>query len=114
MSEIWHVAGSYNSAHGFFSNPYQVSDAAIMEVFLKVFLAVPGRWAQRLLALTLVAPMLGVGAQATRQDFALKDGDTVVFFGSARFASLSDAQGALTVLEKPGSARPARCLALLP
>src|SRR3954471_20618556 len=33
--------------------------------------------------------------------------DTVVFFGSARFASLSDAQGALTVLEKPGSARPA-------
>src|SRR3954466_1759185 len=33
--------------------------------------------------------------------------DTVVFFGSARFASLSDAQGALTLLEKPGSARPA-------
>lgn len=33
--------------------------------------------------------------------------DTVVFFGSARFASLSDAQNALTVLEKPGSARPA-------
>ena len=55
----------------------------IREVFLKVFLAVPGRWAQRLLALTLVAPMLGVGAQATRQDFALKDGDTVVFFGDS-------------------------------
>ena len=34
--------------------------------------------------------------------------DTVVFFGSARFASLSDAQNALTILEKPGSARPAR------
>jgi len=33
--------------------------------------------------------------------------DTVVFFGSARFASLSDAQGALTLLDKPGSARPA-------
>src|SRR5438270_4532270 len=34
--------------------------------------------------------------------------DTVVFFGSARFASLSDAQDALTILEKPGSARPAK------
>ena len=34
--------------------------------------------------------------------------DTVVFFGSARFASLSEAQDALTILEKPGSARPAR------
>src|SRR5437763_11391344 len=33
--------------------------------------------------------------------------DTVVFFGSARFASLSDAQDALTILEKPGSAKPA-------
>ena len=33
--------------------------------------------------------------------------DTVVFFGSARFASLPDAQSALTMLEKPGSARPA-------
>src|SRR5438067_4727883 len=33
--------------------------------------------------------------------------DTVVFFGSARFASLSDAHGALTLLDKPGSARPA-------
>ena len=33
--------------------------------------------------------------------------DTVVFFGSARFASLSDAQNALTILDKPGSARPA-------
>src|SRR6476620_10853736 len=33
--------------------------------------------------------------------------DTVVFFGSARFASLPDAQDALTILEKPGSARPA-------
>jgi len=33
--------------------------------------------------------------------------DTVVFFGSARFASLPDAQNALTILEKPGSARPA-------
>ncbi|HLK06595.1 MAG TPA: TIGR00730 family Rossman fold protein [Candidatus Angelobacter sp.] len=33
--------------------------------------------------------------------------DTVVFFGSARFASLSDAQNALTILEKPGSAKPA-------
>jgi hypothetical protein len=32
--------------------------------------------------------------------------DTVVFFGSARFASLPDAQNALTILEKPGSARP--------
>src|ERR1043166_10302231 len=31
--------------------------------------------------------------------------DTVVFFGSARFASLPDAQNALTILEKPGSAR---------
>src|SRR5258708_34946345 len=28
--------------------------------------------------------------------------DTVVFFGSARFASLPDAQQALTILEKPG------------
>lgn len=34
--------------------------------------------------------------------------DTVVFFGSARFASLSQAEQALTILEKPGSARPAR------
>jgi uncharacterized protein (TIGR00730 family) len=33
--------------------------------------------------------------------------DTVVFFGSARFASLSEAEHALTILEKPGSARPA-------
>jgi uncharacterized protein (TIGR00730 family) len=33
--------------------------------------------------------------------------DTVVFFGSARFASLPDAQKALTILEKPGSAKPA-------
>jgi hypothetical protein len=33
--------------------------------------------------------------------------DTVVFFGSARFASLSAAQQKLTLLEKPGSAHPA-------
>jgi uncharacterized protein (TIGR00730 family) len=33
--------------------------------------------------------------------------DTVVFFGSARFASLDIAQQKLAVLEKPGSARPA-------
>jgi uncharacterized protein (TIGR00730 family) len=33
--------------------------------------------------------------------------DTVVFFGSARFASLPEAQNALTILEKPGSAKPA-------
>ncbi len=33
--------------------------------------------------------------------------DTVVFFGSARFASLSASQEKLTVLEKPGSAQPA-------
>jgi uncharacterized protein (TIGR00730 family) len=33
--------------------------------------------------------------------------DTVVFFGSARFASLSSAEDALTILEKPGSAKPA-------
>ena len=33
--------------------------------------------------------------------------DTVVFFGSARFASLPDAQRALTILEKDGSAKPA-------
>ena len=33
--------------------------------------------------------------------------DTVVFFGSARFGCLSDAQDRLTILEKPGSARPA-------
>ena len=33
--------------------------------------------------------------------------DTVVFFGSARFASLETAQGALALLEKPGSAKPA-------
>jgi uncharacterized protein (TIGR00730 family) len=33
--------------------------------------------------------------------------DTVVFFGSARFASLSDAQEKLTILEKPGSAKAA-------
>src|SRR6201995_407907 len=33
--------------------------------------------------------------------------DTVVFFGSARFASLPDAQNALTIREKPGSAKPA-------
>jgi uncharacterized protein (TIGR00730 family) len=36
--------------------------------------------------------------------------DTVVFFGSARFASLSTAQQKLTVLEKPGSAQPAASL----
>src|SRR5213082_1646035 len=33
--------------------------------------------------------------------------DTVVFFGSARFANLSSAQTALQLLEKPGSAIPA-------
>ena len=33
--------------------------------------------------------------------------DTVVFFGSARFASLSDTQNKLTMLEKPHSAKPA-------
>jgi uncharacterized protein (TIGR00730 family) len=33
--------------------------------------------------------------------------DTVVFFGSARFGCLSEAENALTILEKPGSARPA-------
>jgi uncharacterized protein (TIGR00730 family) len=33
--------------------------------------------------------------------------DTVVFFGSARFASLDQAQRKLTILEKPGAARPA-------
>jgi uncharacterized protein (TIGR00730 family) len=32
--------------------------------------------------------------------------DTVVFFGSARFTSLPDAQNALTALEKDGSAKP--------
>ncbi|HET9182118.1 MAG TPA: TIGR00730 family Rossman fold protein [Candidatus Angelobacter sp.] len=34
--------------------------------------------------------------------------DTVVFFGSARFASLSQSEKALTILEKPGSARSAK------
>jgi uncharacterized protein (TIGR00730 family) len=34
--------------------------------------------------------------------------DTVVFFGSARFASLPDAQQALAALEKEGSAKPAQ------
>ncbi|HLY99147.1 MAG TPA: TIGR00730 family Rossman fold protein [Candidatus Angelobacter sp.] len=33
--------------------------------------------------------------------------DTVVFFGSARWASLPDAENALTLLEKPHSAKPA-------
>ena len=33
--------------------------------------------------------------------------DTVVFFGSARFGCLSEAENALTILEKPGSAQPA-------
>src|SRR5258706_12175677 len=33
--------------------------------------------------------------------------DTVVFFGSARFASLSSAEGQLALLENPGSATPA-------
>src|SRR5437773_9906647 len=33
--------------------------------------------------------------------------DTVVFFGSARFASRSDAVSALELLERPGSAQPA-------
>ena len=33
--------------------------------------------------------------------------DTVVFFGSARFANRSDAESALEVLQKPSSARPA-------
>ncbi len=33
--------------------------------------------------------------------------DTVVFFGSARFNSLSSAQGRLELLEKPGSMKPA-------
>jgi uncharacterized protein (TIGR00730 family) len=33
--------------------------------------------------------------------------DTVVFFGSARFHSRDDAQNALELLEKPGSAKPA-------
>jgi uncharacterized protein (TIGR00730 family) len=34
--------------------------------------------------------------------------DTVVFFGSARFASMSQSEQALTILEKPGSAKPAK------
>ena len=34
--------------------------------------------------------------------------DTVVFFGSARFASLSQTEKALTILEKPGSAKSAK------
>ncbi|HYL92821.1 MAG TPA: TIGR00730 family Rossman fold protein [Alphaproteobacteria bacterium] len=33
--------------------------------------------------------------------------DTVVFFGSARFAGMTDAKKALTMLDKPGSAKPA-------
>jgi len=33
--------------------------------------------------------------------------DTVVFFGSARFHSLSDAEGALHLLQRPGSRQPA-------
>jgi len=33
--------------------------------------------------------------------------DTIVFFGSARFHSRSDAEEALVLLEKPGSATPA-------
>jgi len=33
--------------------------------------------------------------------------DTVVFFGSARFGCLSEAQNRLTILAKPGSAQPA-------
>jgi hypothetical protein len=33
--------------------------------------------------------------------------DTIVFFGSARFHSRSDAEEALVLLEKPGSAKPA-------
>ena len=33
--------------------------------------------------------------------------DTVVFFGSARFASRETSEGALQLLEKPGSAAPA-------
>src|SRR5947209_14816561 len=33
--------------------------------------------------------------------------DTVVFFGSARFASLSQAENQLQILEKPASAAPA-------
>jgi uncharacterized protein (TIGR00730 family) len=33
--------------------------------------------------------------------------DTVVFFGSARFAGRLEAEEALTILEKPGSAKPA-------
>ncbi len=33
--------------------------------------------------------------------------DTVVFFGSARFASLSSAEGQMALLEKSGSAKPA-------
>src|SRR5215470_12718882 len=33
--------------------------------------------------------------------------DTVVFFGSARFHSRSEAEGALEVLQKPGSRTPA-------
>src|SRR6201984_1540782 len=33
--------------------------------------------------------------------------DTVVFFGSARFASLSDAEGRLALLDKTASAKPA-------
>src|SRR3954449_11398479 len=33
--------------------------------------------------------------------------DTVVFFGSARFHSRSDADSALQLLDKPGSATPA-------
>src|SRR5260370_4127856 len=33
--------------------------------------------------------------------------DTVVFFGSARFAGLDEAQKKLTILERPGAAAPA-------
>ncbi len=35
------------------------------------------------MAITLLAPVVGAGAQSPHQDFALKDGDTVVFFGDS-------------------------------
>jgi uncharacterized protein (TIGR00730 family) len=40
--------------------------------------------------------------------------DTVVFFGSARFASLGDAQEKLTILEKPGLEKPGSAKAAPP
>jgi lysophospholipase L1-like esterase len=61
-----------------FLNPHHVRNAATLGDILTRFI----RW-PRFLAISLLLPVIDAGAQSSHQDFALKDGDTVVFFGDS-------------------------------